>query len=521
MSTNNEGPRPHRPLSEISHLFLSSIRETAGENRSRPVRLPPGADRNTEPKPTPDVGETQRRRVTAVIGAHLNGDLLDRAGQFASRLASSGERVGLIYLDSSEVRLQIADNEPAGDDLNDVCETIDTRHLSETMLELNHDIGRWLLVLADPRKPEARTLLHRVDDWLLLSTCDHDGVVSGYRTLKGLAEGPKEPLSIALVDAPSTDQADRVFNKLAGVCRQFLDWDVRFEGTASTDVERSVVTVLWSRCARDKAQLATAPHWRAVDDFLQLPPDARADEAHYGTAYSSFESEAAFESEPQTEPMKANEPASVVDPHVVEVLEARAVAMKPMNAMKSINLNSAEPVMTIKPTNNSEPRSTDSAYDTHAAPAMFPAASQSTATVADYSDVIDLPEGVSVLSAVMRQGGDLLATPLSAPMCPGATVAVGRDRGVVLVAQAGTGLSGMDAIAAAIRWLDDSKQLIAMAMPQLSIEASIPSRVYLLIDHADHTADGIKPLLGNSRITIRSYRKLRWAGRTGLLLDAA
>ena len=136
-------------------------------------------------------------------------------------------------------------------------------------------------------------------------------------------------------------------------------------------------------------------------------------------------------------------------------------------------------------------------------------------------EVIDLPDGVSVLSAILRSGSQLLATPIAPPMCPGATVAVGRDRGLVLVAQAGADLAGMDSIAAAVRWLDDSKQLIAMAMPQLAIDATLSTQVHLLIDHADRAAVGIRPLLGNSRITLRSYRRLRWAGRTGLLLEAA
>ena len=106
-------------------------------------------------------------------------------------------------------------------------------------------------------------------------------------------------------------------------------------------------------------------------------------------------------------------------------------------------------------------------------------------------EVIELPDGVSVLSAFLRGNNALLTTPIAPPMCPGATVAVGRDRGLVLVAQAGTNLAGMDAIAAAVRWLDDSKQLIAMAMPQLTIDAARPTMVQLLIDHADRSAEGL------------------------------
>ena len=38
------------------------------------------------------------------------------------------------------------------------------------------------------RAPEARSLLRDVSHWTLLTTCDHDGVVSCYRTLKGLSD---------------------------------------------------------------------------------------------------------------------------------------------------------------------------------------------------------------------------------------------------------------------------------------------------------------------------------------------
>jgi hypothetical protein len=129
--------------------------------------------------------------------------------------------------------------------------------------------------------------------------------------------------------------------------------------------------------------------------------------------------------------------------------------------------------------------------------------------------VIELPDGVSILSAVLRGGGSQL---LSTPIAPADVPRRHRRRRPRPRARArrpgGAGLVGLDAIAAAVKWLDDSKQLIAMAMPQLSIDGHAPTQVQLLIDHADRTAEGLRPLLGNSRITIRTYRKLRWAGRT-------
>ena len=87
------------------------------------------------------------------------------------------------------------------------------------------------LLLPSPRAPEARALLRELDHWVLLTTCDHDGVVACYRTLKGLTESHERNetagralprLSLALLDARDPAEASRVFRKLAGVCQQFL-----------------------------------------------------------------------------------------------------------------------------------------------------------------------------------------------------------------------------------------------------------------------------------------------------------
>ena len=43
----------------------------------------------------------------------------------------------------------------------------------------------------------------------------------------------------------------------------------------------------------------------------------------------------------------------------------------------------------------------------------------------------------------------------------------------------------------------------------------------LLVDHSDLSADALQPVLQSGSVTVQSYRKLRWGGRTGLLLDAA
>ncbi len=510
--TNNEN-KPSRPLSEISHLFLTSLREQAGENRAKPVRIPPGQARSAAPHAASnepvdlspeefasvrgystspladesinagDVQDAQRKRITAIIGAQSNGQLHESVLAYAASLTANGLRIGLLTLDASEFKLQLVDCEESqtGEEA-EVSDVFDPRRMSDSILELNHDVDRWLLVLSDQRRVESRQMMRRVDDWTLLATCDHDGIVSGYRTLKGLAEGEKLPLTIAMVDAPSEAQAQKSFAKLSSVCRQFLDWDVLHDPLVP-DVEHAQVhTILWCHAHRDKGQLANAPQWRVVQEFLELSPNADADAAHYGN-----ESVGAA---------VANQPMSI--PTIAQPMtELPKVAESP-KSNESIEEPAMHHPIPIKPLVDSMPAFSD-----------------------ELGEVIDLPEGASILAAVLKSGTQLLATPITAPMCAGATVTVGRDRGLVLVAQAGSGLSGMESIAAAVAWLDASKQLIAMAMPQLSIDASVPTKVQLLIDHNDRAAEGIRPLLGNSRITIRSYRKLRWAGRTGLLLDAA
>src|SRR5439155_11457499 len=105
------------------------------------------------------------------------------------------------------------------------------------------DVQQWLLVLPNPRVPEARNLLRDVRHWVLLSTCDHDGVISCYRTLKGLLDlwpaagdaaaspPPRPALSLSLLDATDDAEAERVCGKLAGVCQQFLNWPLEAQSS--------------------------------------------------------------------------------------------------------------------------------------------------------------------------------------------------------------------------------------------------------------------------------------------------
>ena len=154
-----------------------------------------------------------------------------------------------------------------------------------------------------------------------------------------------------------------------------------------------------------------------------------------------------------------------------------------------------------------------------------PPAPQPVATRHD-DDVIDLPEGATsataIVSAVLRGGmSQLVECPVKPPMCPDATLAVARDHRLTLLAVARQGLSDLRAIAQAYQWLIQNRGLVAMAMPQLAIDAHQLPRLELLIDQSDLSAEILQPMLQSSNVTVTAYRKLRWGGRTGLLLNAA
>src|SRR5947208_2661919 len=102
----------------------------------------------------------------------------------------------------------------------------------------------------------------------MLMTCDHDGVVSCYRTLKGLSDLHRPLLSIATLDASSEAEAAAARQRMSSVCRQFLDWSVESESTVEPIGDVTEHIVLWCCAARDKAQLATASQWQVVTDFL-------------------------------------------------------------------------------------------------------------------------------------------------------------------------------------------------------------------------------------------------------------
>jgi len=83
------------------------------------------------------------------------------------------------------------------------------------------------------------------------------------------------------------------------------------------------------------------------------------------------------------------------------------------------------------------------------------------------------------------------------------------------------GLGELRAIGQAYRWLSENRSLLGMALPQFAIDTRQSPRLRLLVDQSDVSAAALQPVLQSDHVTVHSYRKIRWGGRTGLLLDAA
>jgi hypothetical protein len=513
---SDESPKK-KPLSEIGHLFLSSVREQHLGGMPRPQRVPPqqarqagvrvdltptefarvlaASDESDAATPAP---ARRNAPVTAVIGEHLNGKQFARVKEYARHLSHTGNtRVGLIELDGSSFRLMTfepgemrgADSEAAGEARGAEC--FDARAMAEAIEEMNFDVDRWLLLIPSPRAPEAQSLLKLVEHWVLLSTCDHDGIVASYRMLKGVAELHRPRLSLAVLDAFDDAAADRVHKKLAGVCEQFLDRTLETETPVRGVGPVCEHLVMLCRPTRDKAQLGNPPQWGIVAEFLEK---GRAEKS----TTTVHAVERAVESTENDTPERV---------HVSDMVVPTAPA------------GAAEVMMP-------ESKSTDVVTDVVTQP--ISPSGVGAATADGCTEVLDLPGGTDasaeqIVTAVLRQAGGaaMLECPVRPPMCADARLAVSRDREVVLLAVAKRGLSELNSIGQAYRWLVENRALIGMAVPQLAIDATRTPRLRLLVDQHDAGAEVLQPMLAGDHVAVQSYRRVKWGGKAGLLLEAA
>ncbi len=544
----SEQPPQKRSLSEISHLFLSSVRDRQTNGAPRPQRTPPGAAQPTPPASQPGqaapntnmsidltpeefaqvFGErdpaaleqsapaARPAQVTAVIGTHLNGKQFDRVKEYARHLAAQGARIGLIELDASEFRLMCFEPSGASESYGSPAEPrgaecFDPRQMAEAIEEMNWDIDRWLLLVPSPRIPEAKALLRQVGHWTLLSTCDHDGVVSSYRSLKGLSEGHRPRLTLALLDAHDEAEMVRVFRKLSGVCQQFLDWTLEPEPAVRKSSRVSEHLVLFYRPTRDKALIAAAPQWEIVEEFL-----SRAKE---GVVAQRSEGAAIEEPVERAQPIEQAEPVQrtmvgelVIQPSQPEPAEATdcEVGQEPKAAVETLV----------------EPASTPAMAASESKPELKMSLASDSTPRAAIDEVLDLPNGAAtadaVVGAVLRQAaGEIVECPVRAPMCGDARIAIARDGSIVLLAVARQGLGDLRSIGKAYRWLIENRPLLAMAVPQFAIDPHLLPRLRLFVDQIDLTAEVLQPMLQAQTVRVQAYRTLRWGEKTGLLLEAA
>jgi hypothetical protein len=523
---DNQPLDPKKTLSEISHLFLSSIRDKQTNGAARPLRKGPGQPPQPPAQPVQPAPRTDQSidltpeefaqvygggagngphaaeaapaepdarpvaPVCAVIGSHLNGKQFDRVKEYARHLAGQVGRVGLIELDASEFRLMCFEPGATPADLADAAaasaatpECYDPRQIAEAVEELGCDVRRWVVLLTTPRVPEARALLRQVDHWVLLTTCDHDGVVSAYRSLKGLVEPSHRPrVTLALLDPPAEPEMVAVYRKLSGVCQQFLGLRLDAEPAVRRSFRIAEHLVLLCRPTRDKARMANPPQWEILAEFL-----AKAKQAPAG-----HEEDVVVETIERAD----EQGVELVEENAHDVAAPEPPVQPPL----------AQSAPTLAPAPIPPP--------VHPAP---PGAYQEVVELNDQGGTAE-----AVLSAVLRQNhGAYVECPVRAPMCGEARLAVSRDRGIVIFAVAREGLGELRAIGQAYKWVRENRTLLGMALPQFAIDTNQTPRLRLLVDQSDLSADALQPVLQSEYVTVQSYRKLRWGDRTGLLLEAA
>jgi hypothetical protein len=499
----SDQPRTNAPsLSEISHLFLSSVRERGGG--ARPVRTPPGRNPGpvTAPEPSPQqlaapeqaekvdphaaaaASPVRSDRIQCVLAHHLGSKDRTAVAQYAATL---GRNVGIIEARPQELLIHRLD--PGDDESSAPAMRIplsDRAGLLEALTELDWDVDRWIIALPQPRDPGSRTLLQQIGSWVLITQPEHEAVVEAYRAIKGIFESRSAHcrLTLAVLGGGSAEAVERVRRKLSGVCGQFLGWEPQHCLAVSQHHSprlRPVVVGYPAVPSRPEA------HWDALSDFVGI---ARETE-HSGVRTDSSAVAEDVDAAPEPGPSPAPPPTTSQRP---------------------------DPTLNVAPETEKDPIP---ALRLHA---ELPAVPKPAYDAAE-SEVIDLPGGDgapdAVAAAVLRGMGGLLECPIRPPSCPSARLAVDREGGLVLLAVAGKGLPDLEAICEAQRWMCENRQLIGLAFPQMKLDPAAEPKLRLLVDHLDARAGSLQRMMQSGVVQIIAFRRLSWLGKSGLLLDAA
>jgi hypothetical protein len=479
-------------LSEISHLFLSGMRERQNAGAApRPTRKPPLSMMSVDLAPEEFEHKQsldERPSLSAVLGHHLGGAAVARVRDYARYSALASGRVGLIELGDDGIRLTYFDASPLGKrdsegkatpiDVPASVSPLDGKRIAEALEEMSWDIERWIVFLPGGAKSEiARHLLETIDHWTILTSADDEGIVSAYRALKGIGDSGSATLTMSVFNADDESHGAQAHRKLAGASKQFLGKHIDFEGRVTATENVSEHVVLWCR-----ASGPTQDHWNAVMNLAQ-ETDAQV------------EVEVNREAE-HKKPADGNPQAF---PECQSPLAADPVAKEPVISIPQ----QEEPQMKITPETIAPSISRDNIQD----------------------EVFDLAAGSdeaeSIVATILRNESQWIAAPVKAPMHESATVAVDRDGRLLLAAAAGSGLADLPLVSKAFAWLTENRSLVRLAMPQMNIDARTLPRLVLAVDQLDATGGKLATLLQGADVTVRTYRRLRWGEKTGLLLEAA
>jgi len=489
MNENTSNEKPQQSLGEIGHLFLTDLRHRHTGGAPLPKRKSPAVSIDEVPGESEDP-QTPPAQLSAVLAHHLGQGALQRVRAYAGHIAAGAQRVGLIEIGEDGLRLTCFDSthpasaqDPAEAISQPPMEPADERRITQALAEMSWDIRRWILfVAAGPKSVTARSLITKARHWTLLTSADDTGTVTAYRALKALVSSADATISLAVVGADSQSQAEIICRKVAGASKQFLDRVVEDEGMVAPADNITESIALWCRAGANVSE-----HWTAVTRFVEqcvAPSDSTS---------------AAEDAPDESDELEISAQAAAAPTNANMEMQSPATGPIPMPTMPTM------PTMTPAPT--------ASIGLTTPAPA-----------VAGIDEVIDLPSDADagrILQAVLQGQSDWIASPLKAPHCEFASVAVDRDGRLALLAAAGGGISQLPQISRAYAWLIENRSLVKLALPQMNIDATALPKLTLFIDEADSTSGELTVVLQSGSVSIRTFRRLRWGQKTGLVLERA
>lgn len=459
-------------IAEIAGHFLSDHRErvqAGASDRARPVRTPPRAQVQ-EPMPAPaPVAEVALAPVGTWLVMLAEGEE-HRAAAFtgAIAVAVSGGRAGVVRAGDGMLHLGLVDSGlPVDAGLQENCELGSLTELRQAVAELSTDLDRWVIGLnvddagaVEVLRGIARTTCSA--SWVVIVEQGDDGMVAAYRVIKTLAgvttEGKRPRLVLACVGSEAVGWA----NRLRAVMRKFLQWDaadaILLPVEAGDEDPAHPVMRLRER--------AGASEWQGMIVEMLSP----------GSAVGNV-------SEPIMEPVSAQ---PVVEPVAPAVIGQPSATAEP--AREDVQ---PPPRLTLTETGDD-----------------------------DASEVIELTgtgEG-AMLDSIVRSLGDLSLCDLENPRLPSARVAVTSEGRLVLLSLAAN-TQDLAAVGQGLAWLRENATLIARACKPMEIIAALlpEARLFATPD----SAEGLARLVVGTAVKVQAYRTVKWAGRRGLLLEAA